>query len=398
MSDELKHYGMPRRSGRYPWGSGDDPYQRSLGWRGHVQALQDEGLSDVEIAQREGITTTQLRARMSISKAQVRAAERAEALRLKDKGYSQMEIGRQMGKNESSIRNLLDPVLAERATKVETTAKVIKEFVDNNRYMDIGAGVANHLGVTPTTLNNAVLMLKEDGYKTHQINVEQIGMPGQFTIVKALGTKDTEWKEVVRDPSKIKSITSRSDDFGETFSSDLGLKPIQSVDSKRVKVRYAEEGGIDKDGVIELRRGVKDLDLGGSKYAQVRIGVDGTHFLKGMAIYSDNMPDGVDVVFNTNKHDTGNKLDAMKKMKSDPDNPFGSTIKREINEFGQIVSAQRGALNVVNEEGDWERWSKTISSQVLSKQTVPLAKTQLGLALSQKREEYDEIMSLTNRI
>ena len=25
----LMHYGMPRRSGRYPWGSGDNPYQRS---------------------------------------------------------------------------------------------------------------------------------------------------------------------------------------------------------------------------------------------------------------------------------------------------------------------------------------------------------------------------------
>ena len=25
--DVLMHYGMPRRSGRYPWGSGDDPYQ-----------------------------------------------------------------------------------------------------------------------------------------------------------------------------------------------------------------------------------------------------------------------------------------------------------------------------------------------------------------------------------
>ena len=158
MSDELKHYGMPRRSGRYPWGSGGDPYQRSLGWRGHIQKMQEQGLSDVEIAKREGITTTQLRARMSISKSEVRSSERAEALRLKDKGYSNMEIGRQMGKNESSIRNLLDPVLAERATKVETTSKVLQEFVDSNRYVDIGAGVAQfahlwragvaHAGVT----------------------------------------------------------------------------------------------------------------------------------------------------------------------------------------------------------------------------------------------------------
>ena len=69
---------------------------------------------------------------------------------------------------------------------------------------------------------------------------------------------------------------------------------IKSVDSKRVKIIYAEDGGTDKDGVMELRRGVEDLDLGGSQYAQVRIGVDGTHFIKGMAIYRDDMPDGVE--------------------------------------------------------------------------------------------------------
>ena len=50
------------------------------------------------------------------------------------------------------------------------------------------------------------------------------------------------------------------------------------------------------------RRGVADLDLGDSHYAQVRILVDGTHYLKGMAMYSDDMPDGADIVFNTNKH------------------------------------------------------------------------------------------------
>ena len=27
--ESLCHYGMPRRSGRYPWGSGEEPYQHS---------------------------------------------------------------------------------------------------------------------------------------------------------------------------------------------------------------------------------------------------------------------------------------------------------------------------------------------------------------------------------
>ena len=58
---------------------------------------------------------------------------------------------------------------------------------------------------------------------------------------------------------------------------------------------------LDKDGVIEIRSGVDDLSLGDSHYAQVRILVDGNTYLKGMAVYSDDLPDGVDVMFNTNK-------------------------------------------------------------------------------------------------
>ena len=100
-----------------------------------------------------------------------------------------------------------------------------------------------------------------------------------------------------------------------------------------MQIRYLEDGGIDMDGVIELRRGVKDLSLGESRYSQVRIMVDGTHYLKGMAVYSDNMPDGVDVIFNTNKKRgtpaLGPKDNTVLKpiKKDDPDNPFGSLIK-----------------------------------------------------------------------
>lgn len=399
MSNDLKHYGMPRRSGRYPWGSGQDPYQRAIGFRAHVQKLRDEGLSDVEIARGEGIKTTQLRARMSLAKAEQRSAERTQALRLKDKGYSNMAIGRRMGINESSVRSLLDPILAERASITMATANILKESVDKKRFIDIGVGVENHMGVSRTKLNTAVAELQEQGYKVHLVNVDQLGMPGKFTRVKVLGAPDTEWKEVVTDKSKIQSITARSDDFGRTYKSVLGLDPIKNVDSKRIQVRYAEDGGTLKDGVIELRRGAKDLDLGGSQYAQVRIGVDGTHFLKGMAIYNDNMPDGIDIIFNTNKSKTIDKMGTMKKMKTvkndagqeiiDSDNPFGSTIKE---------GGQRGALNIVNEEGDWNSWSNTISSQILSKQTSRLAQTQLNLVLKQKQEEYDEINSLTNPV
>ena len=46
-------------------------------------------------------------------------------------------------------------------------------------------------------------------------------------------------------------------------------------------------------------------------------------------MYSDNLPDGVDIIFNTNKHNTVSKMDAMKSMKEDPDNPFGATVRQK---------------------------------------------------------------------
>ena len=407
MSEELKHYGTPRRSGRYPWGSGDDGYQRAIGWRGHIEELKKQGLSDVEIARNEGISTTQLRARMSITKAEVRAAQTAEVLRMQERGYSNMEIGRRMGLNESTVRSLSDPAIAERSAITATTARMLKESVDQKRFIDIGAGVENYLGVSRTKLNTAIAELQEEGYQVHRVNVPQLGMPGKFTIVKVLGTPETQWKEIVKpeDFHKIKNIGMVSDDYGRSYKPDSDSEPTKSISSSRVQVRYGEEGK-SKDGVIELRRGVEDLDIGGSKYAQVRIGVDGTHYLKGMAIYSDKMPDGVDAIFNTNKNDTGNKLDALKKMNKQVETEDGNVVyvdkagKQKVNEFGASFKegGKRGALNIVNEEGDWETWSKTISSQVLSKQAPSLAKRQLSLGLQEKQEEYAEIMALTNPV
>lgn len=65
--DILMHYGMPRRSGRYPWGSGDNPYQHSGDFLSRVQELKKSGMSETEIAKNMGLTTTQLRTQMSLA-------------------------------------------------------------------------------------------------------------------------------------------------------------------------------------------------------------------------------------------------------------------------------------------------------------------------------------------
>lgn len=400
---ELKHYGTPRKSGRYPWGSGENPYQRYKNFAGIVADLRAQGISNKDIAKSMGMTTGQMRARLSYGKDEARLHEFNQALRLKDKGYSITAIGKRMGMNESSVRSLLDPVILSRAKITENIANVLKNELKKSRFVQVGKGVENHLGINQTKLKTALQKLEDEGYEVLSIPVIQAGT-GKKTQVKVLAPPGTEWKDVVQNKGDISliSLIKASSDQGRTFEE---IKSPKSIDSKRLHVRYAEEGGTDKDGVIELRRGVDDISLGSAKYAQVRIAVDDTHFIKGMAMYSDDIPDGVDMVFNTNKPKTDNVLDVLKPMTNDPLNPFKASIKQE----DELIRAQnyyidkdgnkqQSVLNIVNEEGNWITWSKNLSSQMLSKQQPEVAKQQLKLAQDIKIAEFNEIMALTNPV
>ena len=45
--DFLEHYGTKRHSGRYPWGSGDDPYQHnSRDFLGRIEELKKSGWTE----------------------------------------------------------------------------------------------------------------------------------------------------------------------------------------------------------------------------------------------------------------------------------------------------------------------------------------------------------------
>ena len=398
--------GAPIGSGRYPLGSGDNPHQHDGSFLGAVKRLRSQGMSDTEIAKYMGMTTSEFRAKNSIESAAKRAENIGRARMLHDKGYGFTEIGRQMGVRESTVRNWLDETLAVRASKTTNVANALKEAVDKKKYVDIGAGTENYMGISRQRLKTAVAQLKEQGYQTGEVWVEQLGTGKQTDILVLFGP-DTTYQDVQKHKADIKLVTDYTEDFGRTMQN---IEPPRSIDSKRVMVKYREEGGIDKDGVIELRRGCEDLDLGKAAYSQVRIAVDGTHYLKGMAIYGDakDFPPGVDVIFNTNKHKgtpmLGEKDNTvLKPLKDDPDNPFGATIKTD----DQLRLVQRhytdkngnkqlSALNIVNEEGSWEDWSKTLASQFLSKQPASLANKQLNLTYAQKKDEFDTYNSLTN--
>lgn len=395
FEEELMHYGTPRHSGRYPWGSGDNPYQHDGGFLARIDELKAKGLTEAEIAKEMKMSTTQLRARKSIANSERIAAEQAEAIRLKDHGYSNMEIARRMGLPEATVRNRLDPTLQERANRTQKTADILKDQIEQKPYLDIGKGVEHQLGITETQLKTAVAMLEEQGYQKHYIKVEQATNPGKYTSVKVLTKEGVPYSEVYQNRDKIMSpMGVYTEDGGSTWGH---IKPPINIDSSRIAIVYAENGGSAKDGVIELRPGAKDLSLGDSTYAQVRISVDGTHYLKGMAMYNDNLPPGIDIRFNTNKHsDTpmlGTKDNSvLKPLKADDDNPFGSTVRQILDKDGKVASA----CNIVNDDTDWGKWSKNLSSQMLSKQKPALAERQLDLAYKAKKQEFDEICSLTN--
>ena len=394
--DHLEHYGTPRKSGRYPWGSGgnEEGTQRNKSLLGYVNDLKKQGLSEPEIARGLGMTTTQLRALKSIAKNEQKQADIDKAQRLHDKGYSNVAIGKEMGINESSVRSLLAPGQKDKADILQTTANMLKNQVDTRGFIDVGTGVEHHLvGVSRTKLDTAIAVLKEQGYALHKVQVDQLGTSNK-TTVKVLAPPGTTYTDVRNNMDKIRNITEYSEDGGRSF---LGLQPPLSVNSKRLAIRYAEDGGTDADGVIYVRPGVADVSLGKARYAQVRVAVNDTHYIKGMAMYKDDLPPGVDLMFNTNKNNTGNKLDALKPMKDDPDNPFGSVV-RQITAPDPATGKPRvtSAMNIVNEEGKWSEWSRTLSSQMLSKQTPALVESQLNMTFEQKQMQLDEIMRLTN--
>lgn len=391
--DYLAHYGMPRRSGRYPWGSGKEPYQSAHGFKGQVEALRKQGMSQAQIAKAMGLTTTQLRAHITNANAELKADKVHRALELKQKGLSTSAIGREMGLNESSVRELLKPDALARKDKISKAADILREDADNRKYIDFGTGVELNLGVSNEQLKAAVEMLKEEGYETHDVYLKQAGTD-RYTNIRVLTPPGVPKSEVVKNLDKIRTPGVVVNDGVIT----TGIRKPTNLDSKRLEVKYGPDGGSDMDGVIELRRGVPDLDLGRSSYAQVRVAVDGSHYLKGMAMYSDDLPKGVDVRFNTNKKNTGNKLDALKPLKSDPDNPFGATIRRQMEYTGKDGKKHLSPLNIVNDEGSWDSWSKSLASQFLSKQSLDMAKRQLGITRKKYEDDLQEILSLTNPV
>lgn len=403
----LMHYGIKRRSGRYPWGSGDNPYQHNGDFLTRVEQLKNENFTftdengktytgDLAIAKSLGMNSTQFRAQISLAKEQRRAQRVAEAKALREKGYSLNEIAEKMGLNsDSSVRSLLNQSSEARMNAARNAADFIKKQVDEKGMIDVGSGVELELGISKEKMREALEILKSEGYEIYSGGVPQVTNPGKQTTRKVICPPGTPHKDIYNYDEVHTLNEYTSHDGGDTFEKYHYPK---SMDSKRLQIRYAEDGGINMDGVIEIRRGVKDLSLGDSHYAQVRILVDKDRYLKGMAVYADDLPPGVDVRFNTNKTKGTDMRDVLKKIKDDPDNPFGSLIKANGQSWYEDSNGKKqlSLINKTREEGDWGEWAKKLPSQFLSKQSVYLVRKQLNLSIEDKIMEFDDIKSITN--
>ena len=395
--EQLMHYGIKRRSGRYPWGSGDNPYQHSNDWLSRINEFKKQGMNEKEICDAMQVDSVkELRLLMRIASNDRKMDRVATVRSMMDHGKTVSEIARELGVNESSVRSWLNEKSIARTEAPTKTAEILKEELKKKKMLDVGAQVEAELGVSRDTLDTAIRMLEAEGYQRYGVGVPQATNNKLRTTVEVLANPDYDQAYAYQHVGEIDSVA-------DYHSTDGGVRWDKreypsSIDRDRVEIKYGDAGGSDMDGVILIRPGVKDLDLGNSHYAQVRIMVDGTHYLKGMAMYSDEIPDGKDIVFNTNKP-TGTAFEkVLKPIKDDPDNPFGALIKAGGQSWYEDDNGNKklNAINKLKEEGDYEKQARSLSSQFLSKQPIELIDRQLGEQYNKYKSQFDEISELTN--
>lgn len=423
--NDLKHYGVSIEdgapgpgSGRYPKGSGENPNQHSGDLLTRYDTLKNQGLTEKEIAVAMNLgNTTRLRTVIAQAKNERRAANVKAAKAMLADGKSRKEVCEKYGINESTLRSWLDPNSEARTTQAQKLADFLKQQVDEYGMIDVGsgvelegpvvdaAGVAGKLGVSRTKLKQALYILEQEGYPTYGGSVPQATNPGKQTNLMVLCPPGTPHKDIYNH-DQVHSIVDykcRQDENGNDIF-EKGFEYPASMDSSRLLIRFRDDilpdghKAVEMDGTIGIRPGLADLDLKGSRYSQVRILVDDSKYLKGMAFYDNTIPQGYDVVFNTNKtHDQADR--ALKDIKNDPTNPFGALLKEEGGQYHYIdISGERklGLINKKGDEGDWGEWSKELPSQFLSKQSKDLMQKQLALAIADKQAEMDEIAKLEN--
>lgn len=429
FGDELNHYGTPHdgttpHSGRFEYGSGEFPGQHNHDLYLEVRQMQQdakkkgEKLTPEECYQmymskheKETMKVSDFKLKYASGSNYHRYAERKKYFAYKSShpDASRNEIYIATGIKPSTQASFENKDSADKLYSKVGIYDSIKKQVDRDGYVDVGEGSFLFLpGASEHSVGTAVRNLLDEGYEVHNLKVDQLNTSFQTTY-KVLCKPGTTWEDAMTHKFDIKQLG----DMNKTIDIDgyvAPWTPVECVDSKRVYIRYAEDGGKDKDGLIELRPGVPDISLNKANYAQVRIGVDDKYFMKGMAVYSDDIPEGYDIVYNSNKHVGAAKDAVFKKMQVDDDgnidkdNPFKTTIKEDKDLIltsryyrdPKTGEKKLSKICVVNEEGTWDKWNKTTAVQMLSKQPTKLVQQQLALKYADTKTEFEEICQLNN--
>jgi predicted transcriptional regulator len=370
----------------------------------------------------------EMRYRYSYGKDAEKAAQIAHIKELRyTRQMSVNAIAQKLGMSASTVDSYLKPDLEERVRQTRDLADALIKSANSNKAIhaiDVGKGVSNGMGVKSTKLEAALTVLKDEGYLLVKAKIpnpanikkgtEMMFLYSPTESMKKMSTAEATkaaYKDIMQNLDKINPpYDVYVDENGKTTQ---GIEPPVSIDSKRIQVMYADP----RDGMIAVRRGAKDLSLGDATYAQVRIGVDGTHYIKGVAVTldDDKFPKGKDVIVYSNRKEgtpltspDDNVKQVLKPMKKNPDgsvdmeDPFGAQImaggqKHYVDSKGV---ERLGSINKVNEEGKWGDWTsaRTLASQVLSKQDPKLAQQQLNLQKARFDEQFEEIKKITNPV
>ena len=176
IADFLEHYGTPRHSGRYPWGSGEDPYQHNSDFLRTVSELKKQGLSEKDISTYCGYESiTKYRADLSRASNDKRSADQAMAIRLHEKGYSNVAGAEKIGISEATFRNYIKNTENRRTQINNEICESLKEQLKEKGCIDVGSGVENQLGISDQRRKNCLQMLEDDGYVISKFSIPQMG-------------------------------------------------------------------------------------------------------------------------------------------------------------------------------------------------------------------------------
>ena len=475
MQDYLMHYGKGhddappgRGSGRYPWGSGNRKHQHSWDTMSRIDKLRAQGMEPKDIAKAMGWTmdeynketgkwekvgnTSKYKAEKEIAVHEIAMDKHEELLWYRSHNdpktgepYTTSEIARLMGfPNESSLRSYEKSSKNTADSPVFQAADKVKEAAKETGYLDVGKGTNLYLDITDDRMKTVLAVLEKEGYVVvNDVNVKQLNDSGNYTTRKILispdqleGMSESDARKLAYMALKENKVERFYDEQDKLMNAqkdgtEKHLDPVR-IDPSRIQVRYDEQGGTAKDGMIEIRAKVDkdgnivpanpDLSLGlrpdgqPARYAQVRIAVDGGKelagdenptggmYIKGMAVYNVDLPKGTDILVNSNKPESKGLAKALKPMEEASENPFGAatvqrfyidpkTGEKKLSAV-QIVGATTMDDHDAHVEGRWSQWSKNLPAQFLSKQNYSLVKQQLKVDVMKKEDEYETIMSI----